>query len=137
MAVASGRLLPLLLLLLHHVSLFCSASALPPHAPSFSSSSRFHRVARQNNDAAPTVDLGYATYRGIRHEESGVDEYLGMRYAQPPLGALRFRAPQDPLPEAEIQDATSVSDLPPMHDAVNEETSQQETTTDDFHKKIS
>lgn len=71
---------------------------------------RFHRLPRQANDSAPTVDLGYATYRGIRLEEAGVDEYLGMRYAQAPLDDLRFRAPQDPLNETEIQDATSVSE---------------------------
>lgn len=72
---------------------------------------RFH-AARQtdaNDDDAPTVDLGYATYRGIRLQDAGVDEYLGMRYAQAPVGNLRFRAPQDPLPETEIQNATSVS----------------------------
>lgn len=71
---------------------------------------RFHGVARQaSTDDAPTVDLGYATYRGIRLQDAGVDEYFGMRYAQAPLGDLRFRAPQDPLVETEIQDATNVS----------------------------
>lgn len=80
---------------------------------------RFHGVSsRQTTSAAeeeedhndaPTVDLGYATYRGIRLEDAGVDEYLGMRYAQAPLGNLRFRAPQDPLAETEIQNATTVS----------------------------
>lgn len=91
------------------LSSVCGVSALP---------GRFHRVTRQINaaaeDDAPTVDLGYAAYRGIRLEDAGVDEYLGMRYAQAPLGDLRFRAPQDPLPETEIQDATTVSkDHPP------------------------
>lgn len=73
---------------------------------------RFHGVSRQTSaaeDTAPTVDLGYATYRGIRLDNAGVDEYLGMRYAQAPLGDLRFRAPQDPLAETEIQNATTVS----------------------------
>lgn len=57
----------------------------------------------------PIVDLGYTTYRGERLGESGVDQYLGMRYAAPPLGELRFRAPQDPIPESGIQNASSVN----------------------------
>ncbi|KFY87700.1 hypothetical protein V500_06825 [Pseudogymnoascus sp. VKM F-4518 (FW-2643)] len=43
------------------------------------------------------VDLGYVQYKGIR-TPNGIDKWLGMRYAAPPLGDLRFRAPQDPLP---------------------------------------
>ncbi|EKD12777.1 carboxylesterase [Drepanopeziza brunnea f. sp. 'multigermtubi' MB_m1] len=51
------------------------------------------------------VDLGYATYSGAIHEE-GVSKWLGMRYAAPPLGDLRFAAPQDPPKEIGIQNAT-------------------------------
>lgn len=60
------------------------------------------------NSSRPTVDLGYATYQGVRLAE-GVDQFLGMRYAQAPLDDLRFRAPQDPLPESGVQDASGVS----------------------------
>lgn len=59
------------------------------------------------NVTSPTVDLGYATYKGTRLE-AGVDQYLGIRYAQPPVGDLRFRAPRDPLPESIPQDAKEV-----------------------------
>ena len=59
------------------------------------------------------VDLGYAKYRGNVLRDAGVREYLGMRYAAPPLGDRRWRAPQDPLPEEGISDATRVSNLPP------------------------
>ncbi|KAM0816734.1 putative Carboxylic ester hydrolase [Seiridium cardinale] len=52
----------------------------------------------------PTVVLDYASYEGSRYE-SGVDAYLGMRFAAPPLGDLRFRAPQDPIAETGIQEA--------------------------------
>lgn len=54
-----------------------------------------------------TVDLGYATYEGVALE-AGVNEFLGMRYAAAPLGNLRWRAPQDPTPEAQPQDASAV-----------------------------
>lgn len=60
-----------------------------------------------HNISTPTVDLGYATYKGTRLK-TGVDEYLGIRYAQPPVGDLRFRAPRDPLPESKPQNANKV-----------------------------
>ena len=55
----------------------------------------------------PTVDLGYATYRGTRLA-AGVDQFLGMRYAKAPLGDLRFRSPQKPEPVTGVQDASQV-----------------------------
>ncbi|KAM3086047.1 hypothetical protein ACMFMG_003096 [Clarireedia jacksonii] len=42
-----------------------------------------------------TVDLGYSRYQGTLLS-SGISQYLGMRYASPPLGQNRFRAPQPP-----------------------------------------
>ncbi|KAJ3491478.1 hypothetical protein NLG97_g5584 [Lecanicillium saksenae] len=64
---------------------------------------------RQNTSATsrsgPIVDLGYARYQGNR-PGSGVDEFLGVRYAKPPIGNRRFRAPEDPSSEFEVQDAT-------------------------------
>ncbi|PNP39497.1 hypothetical protein TGAMA5MH_08515 [Trichoderma gamsii] len=54
---------------------------------------------------SPVINLGYAKYRGVRLD-AGVDQFLGMRFAQAPLGNLRFRAPQDPTPEKDIQDAS-------------------------------
>lgn len=68
-----------------------------------------HHAARQNKTSSPVVDLGYATYKGVRLEEAGVDQYLGMRYAAPPLGDLRFRGPQDPIAETGVQNASSVN----------------------------
>lgn len=56
---------------------------------------------------APVVDLGYSKYQGIALE-SGVNEYLGMRFAAPPLGDLRFRAPVEPLTTVGVQNATKV-----------------------------
>ncbi|PGH18492.1 hypothetical protein AJ80_04462 [Polytolypa hystricis UAMH7299] len=44
------------------------------------------------------VDLGYAKYQGTVLP-AGTTEWLGMRYAAPPLGDLRFDSPQNPLRE--------------------------------------
>ncbi|KAF9038959.1 alpha/beta-hydrolase [Hymenopellis radicata] len=47
----------------------------------------------------PVVDLGYANYRGIWDPTfSNNTQFLGIRYAAPPIGtgALRFNAPQPP-----------------------------------------
>lgn len=54
--------------------------------------------------ASTVVDLGYARYEG--HTHSGVTQWLGMRFAAPPVGDLRFAAPQDPLSIEGIQQAT-------------------------------
>lgn len=64
--------------------------------------------ATTSSDSSPMVDLGYAAYKG-NSPGNGVDEFLGMRYAKPPLGNLRFRAPLDPSSESDVQDATKVS----------------------------
>ncbi len=42
--------------------------------------------------------------QGLR--ESGIRQFLGLRYAQPPIGALRFQPPQPHTPGAELIDAT-------------------------------
>ncbi|QGA22310.1 hypothetical protein EYB26_010026 [Talaromyces marneffei] len=64
------------------------------------------KLASASSNTAPVVDLGYAKYRGST-TSAGVIQFLGMRYAAPPLGNLRFRAPQNPLKEKQTQDATS------------------------------
>ncbi|OJJ01935.1 hypothetical protein ASPVEDRAFT_129761 [Aspergillus versicolor CBS 583.65] len=55
------------------------------------------------------VDLGYARYQGTAL--TGVHQFLGMRYAEPPIGELRWRAPRDPSPIPGIQRADT---LPPI-----------------------
>lgn len=68
-----------------------------------------HGHKRDVDPDAPIVDLGYSTYRGSHVADTGVDQFLGMRYAAPPLGDLRFRAPVDPVNTTTVQDASSVS----------------------------
>jgi hypothetical protein len=60
----------------------------------------------------PVVDVGYTKYRGVTHD-AGVIKWLGIRYAAPPLGHLRFAAPQDPLKEPRVQRADKVGLSPP------------------------
>lgn len=53
------------------------------------------------------VNLGYASYQG-QSLHNGVSHWLGMRYAAPPVGDLRFAAPQDPPSVKGIQSALTV-----------------------------
>lgn len=52
-------------------------------------------AARQSDGAsAPTVQLQNGSYYGIFNQEYDQDEFLGMPYAAPPVGDLRFQVPQ-------------------------------------------
>lgn len=57
----------------------------------------------------PVVDLQYSKYRG-KELGNGVTQWLGMRYASPPLKGLRFKPPKDPPLTRAVQDASDVSD---------------------------
>ena len=59
----------------------------------------------------PIVDLGYAQYKGSYDPASGYDTFFGMRFAAPPVGDLRFRAPQPPppTPQPALVDASNNS----------------------------
>lgn len=45
---------------------------------------------------ASTIHLGYAAYTGVHNASTGLTIWKGIRYAQPPLGPLRWQAPQPP-----------------------------------------
>ncbi|KAL1675613.1 Alpha/Beta hydrolase protein [Schizophyllum commune] len=65
------------------------------------------------SSAGPLVDLGYAKYEGIADENTGTTRFLGMRYAVPPTGNLRFRAPIAPLPDPDAP-TLNADAYPPM-----------------------
>ncbi|TQN74010.1 putative secreted lipase, partial [Colletotrichum shisoi] len=74
---------------------------------------REHLTARDEaNLPRVTVDLGYTRYSG-NVLPSGVNQFLGMRFAAPPIGNLRWRAPQDPEPKEGTTDAIDVRRLLP------------------------
>lgn len=45
--------------------------------------------------SGPIVRLSYASYRGS-HLGNNISQFLGLRFAEPPLGPLRWRAPVPP-----------------------------------------
>ena len=55
----------------------------------------------------PLVDVGYTQYLGTAIS-AGITQWLGIRFAAPPLGDLRFRAPGDPLVNNTVQVANQV-----------------------------
>lgn len=55
-------------------------------------------AARTTFAVDPEVELDYTSYVGTALS-NGVTEWIGVRYAAPPLGDLRFRAPVDPMHE--------------------------------------
>jgi len=58
-----------------------------------------------------TVDLGYATYQGVPFADTisstNNTQFLGIRYAAPPTGQLRFAAPQEPATTTGVQVAAN------------------------------
>ncbi|CAK5266644.1 unnamed protein product [Mycena citricolor] len=55
---------------------------------------------------SPIFDLGYAKYQGAVNTTTNVTSLIGIRYAAPPVGDLRFRAPTAPANVSGVQSAT-------------------------------
>lgn len=54
----------------------------------------------------PLVKLNYTSYEGTALS-NGVTQWLGLRYAAPPVGDLRFAAPRPPSANSTVQHATA------------------------------
>jgi carboxylesterase type B len=61
-----------------------------------------------------SVNLNYTTYEGLRLS-NGVNAFLGVRYAAPPVGDLRWRAPVDP---ARVETGTVESAMAVSHTSI-------------------
>lgn len=70
-----------------------------------------HNQEYKSSGPGPQVHLDYATYKGVALQD-GISQYLGMRFAAPPVDDLRWRAPRDPPQEEGVQDADEVRMLP-------------------------
>ncbi|KAJ7275805.1 alpha beta-hydrolase [Mycena rebaudengoi] len=55
--------------------------------------------------SSPVIDLGYARYQGAVDTSTNITSFLGIRYAAPPTGDLRFRAPYPPSAVSGVQQA--------------------------------
>ncbi|KAJ8592162.1 alpha/beta-hydrolase [Rhizopogon salebrosus TDB-379] len=56
--------------------------------------------------SSPIIDLGYAQYQGSVDTATNITSFLGIRYAAPPVGNLRWAAPQHPPTTSAVQQAT-------------------------------
>lgn len=66
--------------------------------------------------SAPTVNLSYGAFQGYTDGE--VDAFLGMPFAEPPVGNLRFNLPQAPTAFDGIQQAVSFGPACPQQGLV-------------------
>ncbi|KAJ7275934.1 alpha beta-hydrolase [Mycena rebaudengoi] len=55
--------------------------------------------------SSPVIELGYARYQGAVDTSTNITSFLGIRYAAPPTGDLRFRAPYPPSAVSGVQQA--------------------------------
>lgn len=58
---------------------------------------RRQATAAGNASSTLVIDLGYSMYEGFYNDTNNVNEWIGIRYAAPPIGSLRWQAPQAPL----------------------------------------
>ncbi|KAE9407596.1 alpha/beta-hydrolase [Gymnopus androsaceus JB14] len=74
------------------------------------SASSANLIQFRSNSSDSVVDVGYAQYQGVFDTNTNVTNFWGIRYAAPPTGELRFRAPQPP---ANVDGVQSADTKPP------------------------
>ncbi|KAJ3852552.1 Alpha/Beta hydrolase protein [Lentinula lateritia] len=72
----------------------------------------FARVHPRASNGVPVIDLGYARYQGVFDSANNITNYLGIRYAAPPTGDLRWRAPQTPADNSSVVQLANTQPLP-------------------------
>lgn len=87
-------------------TLVCATAVMAHPAPQV-------RVAG-GEDRTPTepVSTGEGPVTGVRSDDGAVEIFAGIPYAQPPVGDLRWRAPQPPSPRADVLVADRFSAVP-------------------------
>lgn len=63
-------------------------------------------LSHTSTQAAPQVSTMSGLLQG--HTADGVQQFLGIPYAAPPVGSLRWKAPQAPAPWQGVRDATRI-----------------------------
>jgi len=58
----------------------------------------FAAVSTAQNNTGAVVDLKYAKYRAHYNDTLDINEFLGLPFAAPPVGQLRWKAPQPYMP---------------------------------------
>lgn len=74
-------------------------------------------LAQSSPGDLPTIDiqLKTGTFRGVNASFNGTEQWLGIPFAQPPVGALRFKAPVAIIERAEgIQSALTFGNACPQ-----------------------
>lgn len=73
-------------------------------------------VALGTNHTPPIVELAYGTFEGTTADD--ISLFLGVPFANPPIGPLRFAPPQWPEPFTGIREAISYGPACPQQPAV-------------------
>ncbi|KAF8858056.1 alpha/beta-hydrolase [Acephala macrosclerotiorum] len=73
------------------------ANASPFNPRPFDHVLRRRQATAAGNSSTLLVDLGYSVYEGFYNGMNNVNEWKGIRFAAPPVGSLRWQAPQAPL----------------------------------------
>ncbi|KAF4537623.1 Acetylcholinesterase precursor [Lasiodiplodia theobromae] len=87
--------------------------------------------AQNSSSSLPVVDLGYQLHRAISFNETrGYYNFSNIRYAAPPVGDLRFKAPQAPETDRSVVDDGSIDRICPQASTSNANVSDPRETED-------
>lgn len=67
-----------------------------------------------SSQTAPLVTTSSGSYRGVVDSAANIDVFKGIRYAQAPVGRLRFAAPVAARSSQGVQDASKFGNVCPQ-----------------------